>query len=207
MGYKQHTDALKWLRERHEDPVDAWQSPVVHLEPQTAVAVVVHNKGPTWSYKDEQVQWSWLEMVAQLDTTSMELAVNGPNGRSGGLVGCSFALRPNSYDHVRQQMPVDQYQKPVADPVAPSLSRDPPPTGTKLPIWDFVLHRADGSGLRLHPDHSRTKFGIFELDGHSDPVHPPPEGPGRSRGPGTFRYFKEVGVQGHMRFDASKKPR
>ena len=51
---------------------------------------------------DWNVPWSWHEMVAQLDDASMRLVVCGPEGRSRGLVGCSFAARPGSYDHKRE---------------------------------------------------------------------------------------------------------
>ena len=44
-------------------------------------------------------EWSWWEMVAQLDTKSMEIVVG--SDRSGGLVGCKLQPRPGSYDHKR----------------------------------------------------------------------------------------------------------
>ena len=38
-------------------------------------------------------------MVAQLDTASMEVVVQGETSRSGGLISCHVAPRPKSYDH------------------------------------------------------------------------------------------------------------
>ena len=47
----------------------------------------------------DQVPWRWQEMIAHLDADSMEFVVNGPDGTSGGVVGCSFCRGHNSYDH------------------------------------------------------------------------------------------------------------
>ena len=44
--------------------------------------------------KDETRWWSWHELIAQLTEESRAIVVNGPHGRSGGVVGCSFVLRP-----------------------------------------------------------------------------------------------------------------
>ena len=46
-------------------------------------------------------EWSWLEMLAQLDEDSMAFVVQGEDNRSRGLVGCDIAMRPGSYDHKR----------------------------------------------------------------------------------------------------------
>ena len=83
--------------------------------------------------------WSWHEMVAQLDPASMREVVEGIDGRSGGLVACTFAIRPNSYDHKRSYM------------LWQTTGKSP---NTLLPVWDFVLHRDDGTGIRLHPQYS-----------------------------------------------------
>ena len=36
---------------------------------------------------------------------------------------------------------------------------------TKLPIWDFVVHRADGTAIRLHPEWSKPRIPSFAPDG------------------------------------------
>jgi hypothetical protein len=130
-------------------------------------------------------------MVAQLDDDSMRRVVTGPEGRSGGLVGCSCAPRPNSYDHSRHHVLKE--------------TTGTPPT-IKLPVWDFAVHRADGSGIRLHPEWSKPHCSSFEAQGHAEEVAPPRAGLGRSDGKGTYRYYKEVGCAVKLRFDNSKKP-
>ena len=106
-GYQQHNAALKFFRWQQELPDDPLQSPCLefHASAPTAVGVIDHStKGMTWKSTDEWTKWCWHEMIAQLDEPSMEEVVNGPSGRSGGLVGCSFAIRPGSYDHKRHHM-------------------------------------------------------------------------------------------------------
>ena len=108
------------------------------------------------------IYWSWQEMVAHLSDESMHVVVNGPDGRSGGLIGCSFLVRPNSYDHSRHHQRKDATQRGLR--VA---------NGTKLPVWDFVLHRVDGTGIRLHPGWSNNKVGAYDVEGHGQEVEPP----------------------------------
>ena len=128
-------------------------------------------------------QWSWWEMVAMLDNGSREYVV-GPD-RSGGLVGCRFEPRPNSYDHKRHHA---------------KTSAGGPQTATKLPIWDFVLIRKDGSGVRLHPAWSTTKVESFAVEGHEEEVPIPWAGLGKSDGPGTYRAYKDIGSDRILRF-------
>ena len=120
----------------------------------------------------------------------MEKVVCGPGrDRSRGLVSCEICACPNSHDHNRQA-------KRVRDGARGQTVR--------LQRWDFLLLRDDGSGIRLHPEWSSTKFRVYELDPRSDPVPPPGKGLGKSDGPGTFARYKGVGVQTQGRFDASK---
>ena len=75
----------------------------------------------------------------------------------------------------------------------------------KLPMWDFALHRDDGTGVRLHPHWSDRKVDAFDLLPHADTVQPPKAGLGQSDGAGTFRHYAGLGVQRKYRFDASKE--
>ena len=119
--YKQHNAALKYFREVHEDLTDPFSSVGIHFnnDAPSAVAEIDHDShGMQWGWKDSHVLWSWQEMVAQLNDGSMDLVVNGLDGRSGGLLGCSFLIRPNSYDHQRHHQ----------------LNAAGKPCNTKLPI-------------------------------------------------------------------------
>ena len=126
--------------------------------------------------------WSWFEMVAQLDAESMAFVVNGADGRSCGLVSCSFALRPNSHHHKRHHQ-------------------------LQVRVWDFVLTRVDGSAVRLHPQWSTTAVESYAVEGHAEEVEIPAHGLGESDGPGTYRHFKDVGTQRMLKFDGTKRPR
>ena len=191
----QHNVALKYFRgeqERHDDP---FQSPSLEFHPSApiAVAVIDHPKGMAWWFTGEWRQWCWHEMIAQLDDTSMEKVVNGFEGRSRGLVGCSLAIRPGSYDHKRHHMLIETATN----------------SKQRLPCWDFVLHRADGSGIRLHPQYKGTVVETIEELGHAEEwavTVPPSKGLGRSDGRGTYKKYKDIGITEKMRFDASKKP-
>ena len=197
-GWKQHNAALKYFRAQQELDDDPLQSPCLqfHVSTPAAVAAINHAaKGMTWEFSDEMTEWSWHEMVAQLEDAWMEEVVTGPSGRSGGLVGCSFAIRPGSYDHKRHHM-------------LRQTTTTPPQH--KLPYWDFVVHREDGSGVRLHPEWSRPFVEAFEEPGHGEALAvvtvPPRRGLGRSDGRGTYVRYKNAAVSKKMRFDPSKKP-
>ena len=73
-------------------------------------------------------------------------------------------------------------------------------------IWDFVLTREDGSALRLHPQWKGMEVETFAPEGHATEVGIPRAGLGNSDGPGTFRRYKEIGMDGTLKFDAHKKP-
>ena len=133
--------------------------------------------------------WNWKEMVAQLTDESMKIVVDGPGGRSGGLVACTFSARPNSYDHELAFC----YKR--VDRMVPNV----------LPKFDFCLHRVDGSGIRLHPRYSCPNIETFELTGHAEQVLPPAAGKGGSDGPGTYRHHRRLSNQQTLYFDPSKR--
>jgi len=73
-----------------------------------------------------------------------------------------------------------------------------------------VLHRADGSGIRLHPEWSKREVETFEEPGHAEALAvvtvPPRRGLGRSDGRGTYAKYKNIEGTKKMRFDGAKKP-
>ena len=123
-------------------------------------------------------------MIAQMTEESRATVVNGPQGRSCGVVGCSFAVRPNSYDHGRSHMLKETSR-------APSV---------RLPIWDFVAHRADGTSIRLHPQWSKPHCTTYPAEGHGEVVQPPRAGLGGSDGRGTYNRYKSLANQGSLHF-------
>ena len=129
-------------------------------------------------------------MVAQLLDDDMRIAVEGRDGRGRGLVSCECAPRPGSYDHKRHA----------------ALRAEGKLQDRRLPVWDFVLRRADGTGIRLHPQWSHKVVETIEVDGHTDPVEPPRKGFGRSEGRGTFRKYVNIGATGSLKFDHEKAP-
>ena len=194
--WSQHNEALKYFREEYENKEDPMNSPECFFpveEPAAVAASVPHVKGsgPQWEFNyQEQIPWDWKEMVAQMRFEDIHKVVIGPNENNRGLVACSVAPRPNSYDHARQKMLKD-------------AGKECP---YKLPCWDFVLHRADGTGIRLHPRRTQTAVEVFVAEGHASEVQPPRRGLGASDGRGTFRWYKDWDQRPALRFDPLKRP-
>ena len=153
-SWRQHNAALKFLREELEDPDKPTLSPSRALQGQGDVLVAtimphVKRSGPDWQFDRQKMRpWDWKELIAQLRDEDIHTVVHGAKGRSRGLVGCEFAPRPNSYDHLRHK------------------ARKEAGAGNQmLPMWDFVVHREDGTGLRLHPLRTTTWIDTIEVEG------------------------------------------
>ena len=192
-SFQQHNQALKWWRHECEDAAEPFQRSSVkvfnNMTP-TWGCVCDHDPGMNFLFSEETVPWRWQEMVAMLRDEDIRKVVGGARG-DGFLMGCSLELRPNSYDHFRSH--------------ALAKRLGPAKVTVKLPMWDFVLHRDDGTGVRLHPHWSDRKVDAFDLLPHADTVQPPKAGLGQSDGAGTFRHYAGLGVQCKYRFDASKE--
>eukprot|EP00959_Pyramimonas_sp_CCMP1952_P186577 3901339-Pyramimonas_sp.AAC.1 len=75
----------------------------------------------------------------------MDLVARGPdNDRSRGLVRCEFRPCPGRYDHKRHAKGVGRGEAQAV----------------RLPAWDFVLIRDDGSGIRVRPEWPSPKFSL-----------------------------------------------
>ena len=191
-SYRQHNAALKFFRDEHEHRILPFESaPALFSNTQTdAVASVVWGRGQAWGWNREcMVQWSWKEMIAQLDEASMRVAVQGTEGRSRGLVGCYLAPRVGSYDHKRHDL---------------LMQAGRPMERVQLPVWDFVFERDDGTALRLHPQRSTTQVETYEVEGHAQPVQVPRRGLGTSDGRGTYRRYVREHTRASLKFDARK---
>ena len=192
-SFQQHNQALKWWRHECEDAAEPFQRSSVkvfnNMTP-TWGCVCDHDPGMNFLFSEETVPWRWQEMVAMLRDEDIRKVVGGARG-DGVLMGCSLELRPNSYDHFRSH--------------ALAKRLGPAKVTVKLPMWDFVLHRDDGTGVRLHPHWSDRKVDAFDLLPHAETVQPPKAGLGQSDGAGTCRHYAGLGVQCKYRFDASKE--
>ena len=108
-----------------------------------------------------------------------------------GLTNCWVEARPNSYDHKRHFM----YRKYGYQ------------SSGRLPIWDFVITRTDGTKIRLHPVWKGTTIEVFEpAEGTPHLVPAPMNGIGESDGPGTFKSFQRLQTTGALKFDPKKQP-
>ena len=77
----------------------------------------------------------------------------------------------------------------------------------RLPVWDFVIHRSDGTFIRLHPHWSDTKVDTFRANGFDEAVVPPEKGLGAADYKGHFAAFRALMNDGlQLRFDAQRKP-
>ncbi len=136
--WRNHNAALKWYREQDDNP-ESWARESWRKFSNTEKdwrAEIDHPRGMQFSFKTDRVQWSWLDMIAQLDEPSMRYVVNGDESRGSGcgVTECWFTPRPGSYDHALQH-----------------ANKDVGRETRESSIWDFVIKRADGTGVRLHP--------------------------------------------------------
>jgi hypothetical protein len=184
--HQQHNAALKyWRWFMTKEKAQSQQ-----LRPVETIHEIAH--GVAMSYEideSKECEWSWLEMVAQLTDEDMVKIVQGDDGRSRGLIGCSISQRNNSYDHkMHHKLRVEQQSQ------APE----------RLAIWDFELQREDNTGVRLHPSWKGSKVETFRIEGHNQEVQPPEAGLGCSDGAGTYKKYKILGNQQTIRFDPQK---
>jgi hypothetical protein len=197
--YRQHSAALKYFRKISEaavaDPMQA--APMVFAPSSTFMDIqkIDHPKGMDYCFLAETVKWHWTELIAQMDMESKIFVCRGPEKRSSGVTHCSFEIRPNSYDHKRMHANRSSGVTPVVEGAFDG----------KLPVWDFVIHRDDDTGIRLHPGWSSPKIESYDIAGHTDPVEPPKRGFGKSDGRGTYKHYKDGGNQYTLRFDPWKK--
>ena len=179
--WREHNAALKWLRSVHESPGGF----ALPLEVQKCK--IQHWEGTSYSFLEETETWSWVSMVASLDEASMRSVVTN-DGLSRGLFYCSFSPRPNSYDHASSKALRDEGLE----------------INTKMSVWDFLLIRDDGSGIRLHPEWTKTKVRTCPPQGSATEKKTPQGGFGESAGKGSFQDFLNHGVDRIVRFDANK---
>ena len=195
-SWSAHNAALKWFREMQEAPANPRGSPPHVFDPDVKAAIAaivphVKGSGQDWEFnRDVMVAWDWKELVAQLRDEDLREIVTGAGGQSRGLIGCELAVRPNSYDHIRQAR----------------LRQKGQATTEIVPMWDFVLHRDDGTGVRVHPRRTTKDMEVCEVWGHLSQVQTPWNGLGRSDGRGTYRWYKNIGVSKKVRFDHNKVP-
>ena len=195
-NYKQHNVALKWFRLLAERESRSFV--VFDNDRPIEVPMCDHPKGMEYSFDETRTrEWTWQEMIAQLDAESMKRLVEGPytavaEGMNAAVVeggpqlisGCAL-VKTDRYDHKRNHALKDHT--------------------TVYHIWDFVFFRSDGSQIGCHPNYSSTKFESYEGVARTD--HELPKGgKGGSSGRGTYKYFKKKGIDLYLRFDAEKKP-
>ena len=201
--WKQHNAALKWFRfemeqTRRNDPKAAV---AVKVLPNCAMWIpsLVHDPTGTGYHFDmaQQRQWDWRDMLFQLTDESILYVVEGADyrsrgegaeGRSRGVTRCEFSARQHSYAHV-QHMIAHENGRPIEE---------------RMPEYDFVLHRANGTAIRLHPRWKETKFPCYAVAPHASEVPIPSGGLGASEGPGTVCWYKTKDVQREVRFDGNK---
>jgi len=188
--HRQHSAALKYFRANLRAITEntSW---TMYLPDVMDVCAINHFDGPNYEVDYNRTGfWSWLDLVKQLRDDDIKFVVNGQDGQGGGLTGCSFSPRPNSYDH-------KSHHKLKKAGVRPRLQ-------SHMPTYDFVLHRVDGTSIRLHPSWRGGKVESYDGAGHLEPVPPPKPGLGASEGPGTFKRYKDLGNARTLHFDPLK---
>ena len=173
--------ALKWFRDNNEDPrgypttwvVDLTHSDLVDigvLQPKKKPGRGAHNM----SYKFEEGSaqpWSWRQMLASFDVATRTQII-GVGEDTGVAKICVCAIK-GSCGHKRRFAAL-QAGEPYADNVP-------------VPIWDFIVERADGSEVRFHTQQTSKKVEVCSVTRAQRLPEPPQKGRGGSDGPGTYR--------------------
>jgi hypothetical protein len=179
-SYRQHKEALKYFREELENTSQPFDSPCLVFPDDCSVG------RPRRSDTDlDAWSWSWKEMVSQLDVRSMQIVVQGEDGRNGGPVGCYIAPRPRSHDRKRCEK-LKREGRALLD--------------VRLPVWDFVIRRAYGTDRRLHPRRSTWKVETWIAEAYEFQ----PQGHGWSWGPQAYWCNTNVKPGPVLHFDVAK---
>jgi hypothetical protein len=80
---------------------------------------------------------------------------------------------------------------------------------TGLPVWDFIIHRADGTAIGLHPEWAKTKIPSRELNAPSEEPEQRPNpaavaAKGKARP--TFKVYRHCLGNLTLRFDPNRRP-
>ena len=100
---------------------------------------------------------------------------------SPGIIVFAIMPTPGSYDHKRAHA-AKELKKQKVSCAALEFDDDAP-----TPIWDFVVTRADGTAIRLHPSQKGNKV---EMQDFKKPLPEdiiPWTGWGGTSGPGTYQ--------------------
>ena len=76
---------------------------------------------------------------------------------------------------------------------------------TGLPVWDFIIHRADGTAIGLHPEWTKTKIPSRELEEPEQRPNPTAvAAKGKARP--TFKVYRNCLGNLTLRFDPNRRP-
>jgi hypothetical protein len=174
--FERPNEALKHYRDRFEISFIPTESQyILDLEPGfLLIRKVTKGQGEEFHFEAgaAAVAFSWSQML--LATGQQFERVVGV-----GVVAVLMFVRPNSYDHHRAHSFVKQHGYTPEN---------------RPPVWDFLVRRADGTAILLHP-RWRRKGGIdiLPFEDMPDAVSPVPSaGVGKSDGKGTYRRTKNA---------------
>jgi hypothetical protein len=200
-GCKIHNHALKYFR--HDAEATGCSAVIFDNTNPAKMKEMVHGPLTEFNFIGEPtIDWHWQELVARLDDKSLAQVVEGqcmdPN-RSRGLVSCRLQ-KTDRYDHKRHYAQKQQGVRP-----ATRIH-----TKDQLMIWDFVLVRANGTEVWLHPNYTSTKVECLEPCGPDVPGCPQPQDPdvpksglGGTSGPGIYNFYKNKNLKTLLHFKAN----
>ena len=145
--------ALKTIRSQGEVPPFLHWSGVdlTHSDPY----------GPEFELVEPQQEWSWRRMLNRFDDVNLRRIIGpGITGIFCKPMGNPLARR---YDHRRRHF---AHRVSFAD-----IDGEPP----CIPVWDFVIKRADGEEVRLHPHQSTKKVFLRMIRSTAGGPEPEPE--------------------------------
>ena len=176
--WSRNNTALKTLRDTNEQPEGVptrWGVDLTNADP-IFIQTCLRTTGVEYKLGEPKQPWSWRAMLHGMSEDTFDRIV-GP----GITTICCMPIT-SSYDHKRCH--------------AAKKSGHPYPKSAPVPIWDFVVRRADGTGVRFHPCQTTREIHIMDLNEGVNQTAPT-SGRGGTDGPGTYRRMRDLTYNEH----------
>ena len=133
-----------------------------------SIKTLHRGEGMAYELGEPTQPWSWRGMLNGMQEQTLDRIVGN------GIIGICCKPIEGAYDHKRRHA-ARLLGHPVYDDAAP------------VPIWDFVVTRVDGSGIRFHVSQTNRKVELIDVADLDYETEGPRKGKGKSDGKGTYR--------------------
>ena len=163
-----HNTALKTIRDQNEDngSPKVWGVDLTQCETYP-IMTLVRGEQEMYTLTEPWTPWSWRKMLHALNDKSLEQVVGT------GIVRITCEPIPDTPDGKRLR--------------AARKHGQPYPEGARVPVWDFVITRVDGSKVRFHPDWKKKTFSVAPWGFQGLQGQGQGGAQGKSEGKGSYR--------------------